>query len=128
MPSNAELAKRLEQLENILKAKLYDVVGKVTDRAVSKFNAEPSIVVTELKKTGELKASLSFLNDTAEALKTENEALKEKNKTLKALYDNLKKDSQTWNNAKEKTMLESMASRARRVTIACRFFKPLVLR
>lgn len=84
MPSNAELAKRLEKLEKVFRATLDDMAEKVTNAVVSKFDAEPSLVVNDLKKEiEELKTSLSFLNDTVEALKAENEGLKQKNKTLK---------------------------------------------
>lgn len=85
MPSNAELAKRLDALESILQGKLATVVQQVLAIVKSKIATEPETIVGNFKKDiEELQGSLAYLNETVEELKSENEKLKTANLALTA--------------------------------------------
>lgn len=92
MPTCAELAKRLEVLENVLQGKLSAVVEDVVSRAISRMDALPNQSIEKLKKEiDEFKISVNFLNETVEKLKADQKHLLAENKTLSARNSELEK-------------------------------------
>lgn len=83
MPTNNELAKKMEQLEQNFESKISDIVEKVFARVCLKLETQPGLTVENLKKeVQEHGKSLAFFNQSVEELEAENKRLKEENCAL----------------------------------------------
>lgn len=72
MPTNTELAKKIEQLEQNFENRISDIVEKVFARVCLKLEAQPGLTVENLKKeVHEHSKSLAFMNRTVEELETQ---------------------------------------------------------
>lgn len=85
MRSNAELANRLESLENALSGKLDEVAELVLVSVRAKLQTNPGAVIEDVhEEIADFKRSLSFFNETMKSMKKEQERLKAENKKLAA--------------------------------------------
>lgn len=92
MPTCAELAERLEVLENVLQGKIALVVQDVVSRVKSRMDADPDQPLEKLKKEiNEVKIGMNFLSETVEKFKAEQNHLLAENKTLNARNSELEK-------------------------------------
>lgn len=92
MPTNAELAKRLDSVESALSGKLNEVADIVLKSIKAKLETNPGLVVGSInKEIADFKESLSFFDETVESLKAEQVRLKAENKALAARNQTLEK-------------------------------------
>lgn len=92
MPTNVELAKRLDSVERALSGKFDEVAALVLQSIKTKLETNPGLAVQCVnKEIAEFKTSLSFFNETVESLKEEQVRLKAKNKALAARNETLEK-------------------------------------
>lgn len=92
MPTNAELAKRLDQLEGVLQGKITEVLADVTNKVKSSLVANPGVVVDELKREiEEFRRSMTFMDETVETLSKERDELRTANKAMAARNEELER-------------------------------------
>lgn len=129
MPTNTELAKKIEQLEQNFENRISDIVEKVFARVCLKLEAQPGLTVENLKKeVHEHSKSLAFMNRTVEELETENKLLKVGNCTLTSKNAALEKRINDMEQYSRKIMWKSKGSLSQKAKTAWPSFKPLVIR
>lgn len=91
MPSNAELAKRIEQLEAASAPNLDDLVEILFEKLKSKMQSSEPAEGAVQAELAELVSSVEMLNGIVEQTKAENARLVEANKALQARNEGLSK-------------------------------------
>lgn len=93
MPTNVELAKRLDMLEGLFQGKIAEVLEDVTSKVKASLMADTGpVVVEELKKEiEEFRRSLTFMDGTVERLTKERDQLRAANKAMAVRNEELER-------------------------------------